>query len=115
MSLNSKKVAAAEEQQSDNAKPVLGDYPVEDKGAADRSAWVIQLGSFRHQKNVAELMSKLERGGYRAFSRKVQTSSGTLTKVFVGPDLQKTALESRLADLNKLTGLQGKVTAYSVE
>lgn len=107
--------AATPENNANSSEPRQGDYPVEDEAAAEQGGWVVQLGSFRHEKNVAELMSKLEEGGYRAFKRKVQTSSGTLTKVFVGPDLQKEALEQRVADLNKLTGLQGKVTAYSVE
>ncbi|GGD67230.1 SPOR domain-containing protein [Lacimicrobium alkaliphilum] len=92
-----------------------GDYPVKDELATGQGGWVIQLGSFRHEKNVAELMAKLENGGYRAFNRKVQTSSGTLTKVFVGPDLQKEALQRRLSDLNTLTGLRGKITAFEVD
>jgi DedD protein len=118
----SESVATEPEQQTtaaaddvSNSQPRQGDYPVEDEAGVEQGGWVIQLGSFRHEKNVAELMSKLEKGGYRAFNRKVQTSSGTLTKVFVGPDLRKEALEARLADLNTLTGLRGKVTAYSVE
>ncbi|WP_088332260.1 SPOR domain-containing protein [Lacimicrobium sp. SS2-24] len=106
---------ATDDSGAEQTQPQVEDYPVEDKVAAEQGAWVIQLGSFRHQKNVAELMNKLKDGGYRTFSRQVQTSSGTLTKVFVGPDVQKTALEQRLPALNELTGLQGKVTAYSVE
>jgi len=63
---------------------------VNTKSAADDDAgWVIQLGSFRHEKNVKALLKKLEKAGYRAFSRKIQTSSGPLNKVFVGPDLDK--------------------------
>jgi DedD protein len=79
------------------------------------AGWVVQLGSFRHQKNVKELLAKLEKGGYRAFSRPVQTSSGTLTKVFVGPDLQKKRLEKALVHLKDLTGLQGRVTPFTVQ
>jgi DedD protein len=44
------------------------------------AGWVVQLGTFRHQKNVKELLAKLEKGGYRAFSQPVQTSSGTAEK-----------------------------------
>lgn len=77
--------------------------------------WVVQLGSFRHQKNVRELLNSLEKAGYRAFSRKVQTSSGELTKVFVGPDLDKTSLEKALPHLTEVTSLKGRVTAFKVE
>ena len=77
--------------------------------------WVVQLGSFRHQKNVRDLLNSLEKAGYRAFSRKVQTSSGELTKVFVGPDLDKDSLEKALPHLTEVTSLKGRVTAFKVE
>ncbi|KHT44918.1 dedD protein [Alteromonas marina] len=83
--------------------------------ADDDAGWVIQLGSFRHEKNVKALLAKLEKAGYRAFSRKIQTSSGPLNKVFVGPDLDKKKLESALPHLKELTKLKGKVTTFKVE
>lgn len=79
------------------------------------AGWVVQLGSFRHQKNVQELLNRLEKAGYRAFSRPVKTNSGTLTKVFVGPDLQKSNLENALSHLKELTKLQGRVTPFTVQ
>ena len=83
--------------------------------ADDDAGWVIQLGSFRHEKNVKALLAKLEKAGYRAFSRKIQTSSGPLNKVFVGPDLDKKKLESALPHLKELTSLKGRVTTFKVE
>ena len=82
---------------------------------ADDAGWVIQLGSFRHQKNVRQLLTKLENAGYRAFSRQIRTNSGPLTKVFVGPDLDKAKLESALSHLKEVTGLKGQVTEFKVE
>jgi DedD protein len=79
------------------------------------AGWVVQLGSFRHQKNVKELLDLLDKAGYRAFSRPVKTNSGTLTKVFVGPDLQKNNLENALSHLKNLTKLQGRVTPFTVQ
>lgn len=79
------------------------------------AGWVVQLGSFRHQKNVQELLNRLDKAGYRAFSRPVKTNSGTLTKVFVGPDLQKANLEKALSHLKELTQLQGRVTPFTVQ
>ena len=79
------------------------------------AGWVVQLGSFRHQKNVKDLLNRLEKAGYRAFSRPVKTNSGTLMKVFVGPDLQKSNLEDALSHLKELTKLQGRVTPFTVQ
>lgn len=82
--------------------------------ASTGNSWVIQLGSFRHQKNVKQLLDKLEDAGYRAFSKPIVTSSGPLTKVFVGPNLDKSKLETAIPHLQELTGLKGKVTTFSV-
>ncbi|MGS2720608.1 SPOR domain-containing protein [Paraglaciecola aestuariivivens] len=79
------------------------------------AGWVVQLGSFRHQRNVQELLNRLDKAGYRAFSRPVKTKSGTLTKVFVGPDLDKENLEQALSHLKELTKLQGRVTPFTVQ
>ena len=79
------------------------------------TGWVVQLGSFRHQKNVRDLLDKLEKAGYRAFSRPVQTSAGNLTKVFVGPDVDQSKLDKALPHLKEVTGLQGKLTPFTVD
>ncbi|GAB2686356.1 cell division protein DedD [Aliiglaciecola sp. 3_MG-2023] len=107
------------------------DRPVEDKVEINNNAqsnpsqidsrllakagWVVQLGVFRHQKNVSELLSTLRKAGYQAFSRPVQTSSGELTKVFVGPELNKQKLQNALPQLRELTKLQGRVTPFTVK
>jgi len=81
---------------------------------ATDAGWVVQLGSFRHQKNVQELLDKLENAGYRAFSRKVDTSVGRLNKVFVGPELDRKKLDDALPHLKETTGLTGKVTSFDI-
>jgi DedD protein len=82
--------------------------------ANNNAGWVVQLGSFGNQKNVNELLQKLEKAGYRSFSRKVQTSAGRLTKVFVGPELDKEKLDLALPHLKETTGLTGKITTFDV-
>ena len=99
------------------SKPDVNDFPIADSTPVEKvsAGWVIQLGSFRHQKNVRELLNKLESAGYRVFTRQVQTSAGELTKVFVGPDLQKGKLQQAIPHLNELTGLKGKISEFTVE
>tara|TARA_Y100000296_G_scaffold12970_1_gene15038 strand:+ start:4503 stop:5117 length:615 start_codon:yes stop_codon:yes gene_type:complete len=106
-------VSNAAAEQNDLASQTIVD--VNNEIAEQDAGWVVQLGSFRHQKNVQALLTKLEKAGYRAFSRKITTSSGTLNKVFVGPDLEKQKLDSALPHLKELTGLKGKVTTFKVE
>ena len=90
-------------------KPVLGQQPTK---AVSKEAWVIQLGSFKHKSNVAELVNKLKGDGYSVFTKPIQTKQGTLTKVFVGPELIKASLTKKLPALKKLTNVQGKVARF---
>jgi DedD protein len=90
-------------------KPVLGKQPPK---AVNKEAWVIQLGSFKHKSNVAELVAKLKRNGYTAFTKPINTKQGTLTKVFVGPELIKATLMKKIPALKKLTNVQGKVARF---
>lgn len=106
-------LAMATTEEDDLASQTVIDKPEVDR--EEGAGWVIQLGSFRHQKNVKQLLNKLESAGYRAFSRPIQTSSGLLTKVFVGPELDKKKLEAALPHLLEVTNLKGKVTEFKVE
>ncbi len=90
-------------------KPILGQQPVK---AVNKEAWVIQLGSFKHKSNVAELVNKLKENGYTVFTKPIQTKQGTLTKVFVGPELIKGSLTKKIAPLKKLTNVEGKVARF---
>ena len=90
-------------------KPVLGQQPPK---AINKEAWAIQLGSFKHKSNVAELVDKLKSNGYTVFTKPISTKQGTLTKVFVGPELIKASLTKKLSALKKLTNVQGKVARF---
>lgn len=93
----------------EEAKPEIKTIP---KKIDAKKSWVIQLGSFRHQKNVSELVEKLKYHGYTTFTRPISTKNGNLTKVFVGPDINKSALESKIKPLKELTRVEGKVTRF---
>lgn len=90
-------------------KPILGQQPTK---AVNKQAWAIQLGSFKHKSNVAELVNKLKSNGYTVFTKPIQTKQGTLTKVFVGPELIKASLTKKLPALKKLTNVEGKVARF---
>ena len=99
----------AAKKQSAITKPVLGQQPPK---STNKEAWVIQLGSFKHKSNVAELVAKLKRNGYTVFTKPIKTKQGTLTKVFVGPELIKISLSKKIPTLKKLTNVQGKIARF---
>jgi len=74
-------------------------------------AYVIQLGAFSNRDSVLALQKQLQDKGFAVFIEP-GGSQGQLTKLMVGPDASKQALEQQLSALKELTGLQGKVLSY---
>lgn len=76
--------------------------------SASKSSFVVQLGSFSKASNALGLRDKLKATGYKAFVK----TSGSVTRVYVGPpknraDAEKT-LEKLLAD-TKMKGIVVRV------
>ena len=75
-------------------------------------AWVIQLGSFSNKERTRILVENLRNAGFSVFTRPVNTHVGLLTKVMVGPDVDKTRLEKMLPELKSRTRLDGKIVPF---
>ncbi|WOH37594.1 SPOR domain-containing protein [Thalassotalea fonticola] len=75
-------------------------------------AYVIQLGSFKHKKNVEQLVKKLKSSGYTVFTKPIKTAAGNLTKVFIGPEISQASLQAKLVKLKQLSGVQGRIAVY---
>lgn len=74
-------------------------------------AWVIQLASFSSQENAQALVKSLQAQGYTAYAS--QTSgSHQITKVMVGPELDKTKARDILANLEKTAHLKGLLLPF---
>lgn len=86
----------------------------DEKSNFTKMSYVIQLGSFSHKSNVEALLKKLKKNNFTAFTRPIKTPNGTLTKVFVGPDLDKKKLEAQLPVLKKLTKLNARITQFNI-
>ncbi len=106
----SKKTDAKPDMKRTQVKPVLSNKNQND---ANKSAWVIQLGTFRNKANVDRQISKLKAAKVVCYSDTVNTSKGTLHKVMVGPHINKEKLQLLLPKLKKLTKLSGRVVKYS--
>lgn len=85
-------------------KPVQADF--------EKNAWILQLGSFKHKENVDALKKRLTDAGFKVFIKPVETKAGVLSKVFVGPELERKNLEKAQLTLKELTGLDGKITQF---
>lgn len=58
-------------------------------GDAVPKAWVVQVASYQTPERAAKLRDQLLSEGYKAYMRTVKTAKGSVTRVFVGPKIDK--------------------------
>lgn len=77
-------------------------------------AWVVQLASFSQPKNAERLIRRLRGKGLTAYTRTTRKPDNTtLTRVYVGPELQRNKahqVQQRLKQEFKLNGVVRKYT-----
>lgn len=105
--------AAKSDPAKDQAKPVKPISIVKkEKPVLDQQGvpvgWTLQLASFKDRANAVALQQKLISRGYKAYIR----HKGELSKVFVGPDNQKSRVEQLKQQLKKEVKLDGLVLRY---
>jgi DedD protein len=75
-----------------------------------KTAWVIQLGSFKDKNNAERLTNSLRAKGYKAFT--FETKSNGQTRVYVGPEVKQVAASTLASKIAQEMSLQGIVLAY---
>ncbi|MGF1723456.1 SPOR domain-containing protein [Photobacterium nomapromontoriensis] len=83
------------------------------KAGNQDSGWVVQLGVFRNFDNAHQLVDRLRKEGYQAHVFPKQPKQGDLARVVVGPDISKVTLSAKLKELEKLTGLKGRLVRFN--
>ncbi|MCG3469974.1 cell division protein DedD [Xenorhabdus bovienii] len=76
-------------------------------------AYVVQLGALKNAGKVDEIVAKLRLSGHQVYIIPSSPVQGALTRIYVGPNASRQALESNLPELKELTGLQGQIKNYS--
>ncbi|MDP3518223.1 MAG: SPOR domain-containing protein [Pseudohongiella sp.] len=77
--------------------------------------WSVRLGSFSNTENATALVARLQAAGHRAYSRRVESSQGILTAVFVGPLVNRVAAQTLLELLRQDFQLNGMIVRYEIE
>jgi DedD protein len=88
--------------------------PATPASAAPESAtgmWAVQLGSFSNQANAERLAADLRKSGYAAFLSQLDTSSGSLHRVRVGPQKDRESAETVAGKLSG-AGHKGQVVPH---
>lgn len=91
------------------AEPATGSAPSGKQSST--GMWAVQLGSFSNQANAERLAANLRKDGYAAFLSQLQTGSGRLHRVRIGPQKDRTSAESVAAKLSS-KGHKGQVVPH---
>jgi DedD protein len=73
--------------------------------------WAVQLGSFSNYTSANHLAADLRKQGFAAFLRKLQTESGLLYRVRIGPQKNRDSAEAIAVKLNS-AGHNAQVVTY---
>ena len=84
---------------------------VEASAASETGMWAVQLGSFGNRENAERLAADLRKQGYAAFLSQLSTSNGSLHRVRIGPQKDRTSAEATAARLLQ-AGHQGQVVPH---
>ena len=87
---------------------IAKEKPVLDKQGVP-VAWTIQLASFKDAGNAKALRKRLSDKGYKSYIRRKQD----LSKVFVGPDIQRSAVEELRKQLKREFKLDGLILRFT--
>jgi DedD protein len=78
-------------------------------------SWSLQLGSFQLKDNALKLRTQLRAAEYHSYILHGKTSDGETWRVFVGPMLKKSALQTIASKIETSFSLKGQVVRYRVE
>jgi DedD protein len=73
--------------------------------------FAVQLGSFSNKQNAEKLAADLRKQGFAAFLSQLNTGSGELHRVRIGPQKDRQAAEAMAARL-KAAGHKGQVVSH---
>ena len=76
--------------------------------------WSVRLGSFSDSDNAANLLTRLQEAGYRAYTRTIPSDRGDLTGVFVGPWVDRIQVNEYQQELQAQFQLAGIVVPYEL-
>lgn len=87
------------------------DELLDDKGVV--RAWAVQVASFGEEQRAEALREQLLAQGHPAFARVSRTTQGTLTRVYVGPQVQRQAAIDLKRRLDRELKLDTLVVRFS--
>lgn len=75
-------------------------------------AWVVQVASLSNKEAASKLRDELQADGHKAYVRTVTTANGSVTRVFIGPKLDKAEALKVKAEVDKRLKVNAMVLRF---
>lgn len=76
-------------------------------------AWAVQVGSFKEAERAAALLEQLIGDGYQAYSRSTNTDKGRVTRIYVGPKVERSRAIELKRDLDRKLKLDTLIVIFT--
>lgn len=83
------------------------------KSTGEPKTWTLQVAAYRFDAHADKMRNKLIDMGYSAYTKKVNSEAGTLTRVYVGPQLEKNKLLEAKKTLDKTFNVESILLKFS--
>ena len=77
--------------------------------------WSLRMGAFAEEDNALNLMDRLRAAGYKAYIRSGESGQSNLTRVFVGPWLDRGLVDQYREELRNEFSLAGDIVRFEIE
>lgn len=94
------------------AEPVKPAAPKPAPPAAAKIGFAVQVGAFSDATEAGAMRERMRAAGFTAFTESVTTDRGTLTRVRVGPVLDRAAADQLKSQIQSKTGVDGIVRPH---
>lgn len=81
--------------------------------AGEGKSWVLQVASFRSDKHASDMSVRLKELGFPAYTRKVSYKNGDITRVYIGPKLERSALQDAKTVIDRELKVDSIILAFT--
>lgn len=104
---------AQTEEASADASPAEPSTPSEPRERdLEQGAWVVQVASFRSADSARNLRDRLQAEGHRAYMRSATTDSGEVSRVYIGPKVDRDEAQSTKAAVDQLLQVESLIMRF---
>jgi len=86
----------------------------DDVNLSERSAWALQVGSYRDVRNLELMRTEFQKKHYTTYTRPAEPVDGEVTLLYIGPETNKASLEKIQQEIQNDLQINTKMVSYSV-